>query len=394
MAKNLVIIALLTLNVSFGWILFNRANPAPAETKPTQIQTTQTTDSMAMRPVIPTVTVHAVNEPSAPLVPTSSHGYGGFAIQLREAGYDETLVRQILAATIDRDQRSNEWMEEPTPYWLRSNREPEDDVRQELDWLGEKRQQLRDTFGDEIIDDPLFQDLFKPLEDNLSFLSSDKQIELFELQQLSDAKTDALFIRGYTREAREDRLVESERLNAQIREALSPEEFFEYELRESRLASTMQRSMNSFDYTEQEFRDLFSIRAENEGSQYSRSTDRSRLREQRELSNEQIKNYLPPERYAEYARSQDPVYRSLQAIGDRYGNSREEIVAVYQITTQVKTEIDNIRNIQGLSRDERLDQQAQIQNDSYIKIEDIAGKDTADSVKKNFVFSSRDRRRF
>ncbi|MEO2178064.1 MAG: hypothetical protein ABGY96_28780 [bacterium] len=394
MAKNLVIIALFTLNISFGWILFSRTHPAPAETKPTTIQAIQTTDSMAIRRETPTVTAHAVNEPSALLVPTSSHGYSGFAMQLREAGYDETLVRQILGATIDRDHRSNEWMEQPTPYWVLSNREPEDDVRQELDWLGEKRQQLRDVFGDDIVDDPLFQNLFKPLEDNLSFLSSDKQIELFEFQQLSEAKTDALFIRGYTREAREDRMVEIERLSAQIREALNPEEFFEYELRESSLASSMQRSMNSFDYTEQEFRDLFSIRAENEGSEYTRSTDRTRLREQRELSSEQIKNYLPPERYAEYARSQDPVYRSLQAIGDRYGNSREEIVAVYEITTQVKTEIDNIRNMEGLSRTQRLDQQAQIQNDSYTKIENIAGKDTADSVKKNFVFSSRDRRRF
>ena len=145
----------------------------------------------------------------------------------------------------------------------------------------------------------------------------------------------------------------------------------------------MQRSMASFDYTEQEFRDLYAIRSYNEVGEFNRFTNRSLMSENRQVSDAQIRDYLTTDRYAEYTRSQDPVFRSIQSIGNRYGNSSDEIVAVYEITHQANMDAVDIRGTLGLNRQERNDQILEIRELSYRKIEALAGKETADSVKSN-----------
>ena len=92
---------------------------------------------------------------------------------------------------------------------------------------------------------------------------------------------------------------------------------------------------------------------------------------------------LGPDHYEEYARSQDPAYRSLQSIGARYGNSTAEINEIYSVARQTQERIDEIRNQNTLNRDERRERVSEIRADSYSEIERIAGKETAESVQEN-----------
>lgn len=377
MIKNLVIVSLITLNVSFAWYLLNRPDSAV-------VATSQNQPEIPPESAIPREISASSYQTGIDLTESLSGDHADLVSQLRSAGYDEDVVRGIVLATIERDHFLSQPNKGPDTYWLRSDTEPEEDTQLELTWLNLKRQQLRDIFGDEIVDDSLFESLFKPLNNSLPFLSSDKQIEIYELQRLNQAKTVALSTVGYISESRDDRNRIRQELQDQIRDSLSSEEYFEYQLRESRLARVMQYSMSTFDYTEQEFRDLFEIRLQNEGSEFNQYADRQAQRDQREVSNAQIKDYLTTERYAEYTRSLDPTFRSIQSIGDRYGITDNEIIAVYEVTTQAKTDISDLRGNEGLSPEERHDRANEIQEESFQEIENIAGKETADSVRNNY----------
>ena len=77
------------------------------------------------------------------------------------------------------------------------------------------------------------------------------------------------------------------------------------------------------------------------------------------------------------------TFHSLQSIGDRYGNTGDEILAVYEITNKARTEIANLKGKQELSRDERYAQSQIIKQNAFNKIEQIAGQETAESVRQN-----------
>lgn len=385
MIKNAIIIALITMNVMFAWAYLEsqktvepkptigETNPGLSEALPVAELSTELSTSIALQ-----------TEPSASeQAPISELTYSDTISELREQGFAESTIRQLMLAKINQDRLQAEANVQNTPYWLRSEADREQQLTQDLDWEEERRQQLMNLFGEDIAEDPLFASIFKPLNKTLGFLSSDKQIRLDELQRLDEAKTQSLFRNGFTEESRADLAAQRETLQREISELLGIGDTFEYQLRESRLADVMRRGLDDFDYSEAEFRDIFNIRSQNEGYELSsRFINRSEFRQQREQSAEQIRSYLGDTRYQEYARSQDPAYRSLQSIGERYGNSTAEINDVYAIAQETQEQIDSLRNT-TLDRDERSERISALRSEAFERIEEIAGKDTADSVREN-----------
>lgn len=321
MIKNFIILALVTINGIFAWTLFQEIQSADASAPSTnqspvvRKELTETQGAFAEG----TVAEGAVAK-EIPKILNVDADYEFLIEQLREAGYDESLLRQVMLATINRDHLLLEANATKAPYWKPANKDPEEKLTKQISWEADRRQQLLDLFGADIVDDPQFEDIFKPLHGRLAFLSSEKQIKLYELQRRDEAKSQNLFSAGFTQESREDLQVQRQNLQRQIAELLGTTETFEYQIRESRLADRMRQGLNDFDYSEQEFREIFTIRQENEGVDFSRFSNRADFRTQREESETRIQDFLGPSRYEEYARSQDPAYRSLQSIGERYGN--------------------------------------------------------------------------
>lgn len=395
MIKNFIIIASITANLSFLYYLYENLNERPLPYASPEISATTTTSA----PLSPNLTTpssgsSATKDIAAKNTDTGStnslalpevwagENYATLAELLRSQSYPEDLVRQIVLATISRDQLLSTQVNDPAPYWLATNT---DQSAGELLLAEEenKRLMLVDIFGSGIIEDPLFEALFKPLNDALPFLDSDKQIAIYEIRKRASISARQLSRGGFITEMREDRYRQAEEMEASLQAILSTDEFTEYELRESRLANRMAETMATFDYSEQEFRDIFAIRRDNEGSEFTKLRDRQSFRELRGASNEAIKSYLGDQRYKEFERSQDPAYRSLLAIGERYGNTTGEITEVYEISQSTEAEVSEIRSDQSLTRDERRDLIKEARERSMEEITKIAGAQSAKSIETN-----------
>jgi hypothetical protein len=310
--------------------------------------------------------------------------------QLQEQGLPDEFVRRIMLASINmemselaREQKRND------AYWQSTKTNREEQVQRELGLAADKRTLLRQLFGDSVENDLVFEDLFRPFNKTLDFLSSDKQIALYEKIELNRARSRDLFGPGFIREQMEDRRALQTEMVTSIQELLTPDEFFEYELRESRTANSMRQTMSGFDYTEKEFRDIFAIR--NESQQLSQSAfmnmrdpqTRATMAETREDQERRIAEYLGTERFEELKRLQDPVYRSIVAIGDRYGSSQASIISAYEVTSDFIAQANELRVDQSLSSDERRSQIQQLSEASLEEIEDLVGEEAAASIETN-----------
>jgi hypothetical protein len=384
MIKNLVIVALVTTNLVFMWAFLNLpdASPTPAPSPAPTVS--------ASAPLPTALTAQPAEDVSgnalllSKLEGLSGDNYSDDIDKLRAAGVDESILRQLMLATINRDHLLVLANQPESPYWLPDQENAEDRLNNALSWEQERRDQLIGLFGADIIDDPLFVEIFKPLNDTLGFLSSDKQIQLDELRRRDDAQTQALFRGGFTQESRTDLAEQRSNTQRQITELLGVDDGFEYQLRESRLAQRMRRELGSFDYSEAEFRDIFAIRQQNEGNeQATRFLNRGEFRTQREQSEDEIRDYLGNSRYQEYARSQDPAYRSLQSIGERYGNTTAEINDVYAIAQGTQEQINDLREGNTLSREVRTERINEVRQEAIERITQIAGEETANSVREN-----------
>ncbi|MCB1645487.1 MAG: hypothetical protein KDI36_08540 [Pseudomonadales bacterium] len=395
MIRNLLLVISATLNLTLGWFIYDRLTDTQISQSGTEVSLPgQPSGVMSVSPQLnqdPDETgLSGSPDESAPDSPAAlavtgdlTTDYRDFAAYLREQGYDEALIRQILLATINRDHLLEKPVSATQTWWKRDNSDPTATVQQDLDWQASKRLMLVDLFGDAVVNDPLFEDLFKPMNSTLPFLSSDKQIRIHELQELSDAENREMFRGGFTAESREERLEQRADMLSTIQQILSPDEFTEYQLRESRLASVLTRSMAGMDYSEQDFRDIYAIRAATEGSEFQLSREDGDFRKTREISNQRIRDYLGNERYKEYQRSTDPAYRSLQSIGERYGNSIDEINQVYDIREETELAVLEIRQNQSLDGEARREQVEELRAAAREKIAKIAGEETAASIDRN-----------
>ncbi|HKI74824.1 MAG TPA: hypothetical protein VJ998_09275 [Pseudomonadales bacterium] len=380
MIKNLTILALVTLNAAFGYALYEqsrRTDAAIADARREQANgAVKSTPSAA-----PTQATISPGKAAHDATVKFKGSYLDLASALRNQGFDEDLIREIVFATMNRDHIQN-GDDVSTPYWKKQNGSRLDKVNADLAWQQDERQQLLNVFGPSIVNDPLFADLFKPLNKDLPFLSSDKQIALYELQQRNDPRN---MRAGFTtREGIADFRRSRQQEQASIQQLLTPDEYLEYQLRESPTARMMRQTSDDFDYTEQEFRDIYKMRADEFST--VNTGDRPSREDYQQMNADlqsKIENYLGPDRYAEYTRSQDFAYRALKSIGDRYGNSDAQVIAVYNATKSAQDQISALRSDTSLSPQDKQAQAQKIQQDTLSHIANIAGQQTADSVKQN-----------
>ena len=390
MIKNFIIIASVTANFSFLVYFYKNFNDdvstyskpelSPASTMSTTLLS-ENNVIQAPSAIVPEPKIAAADTVALPEI-WESENYASLADLLRSQSYPEDLVRQIVLATISRDQLLSTQERDSSPYWLetKTDQSASDFI---LDELANKRLMLVSIFGADIVQDPLFDTLFKPLNDSLSFLDSDTQIAVDETRKRASMSALQRSRGGFITEMRDDRFREAEELEASLRAILTADEFTEYELRESRLAARMTETMATFDYSELEFRDIFTIRRNNEGSEFTKLKDRQSYRERRTASNEEIKNYLGDQRYKEFERSQDPAYRSLLTIGERYGNTTSEITEVYEISRATETEVSEIRSDKSLTRNQRSEMIEETRSLAMEEITKIAGEQSAKSIESN-----------
>ena len=377
MLKNILILTLLVINGTLIYAYIAREPAAIVKHIETAPQITPLPiESLQQQQDAPEIAILTPEEDLTTL-----------AAQLRERGLSEDLVRQMVLAAINRDFLIQEQSRQiDTPYWKRPERGRYryQTVMADLSNKEAKRTLLLDIFGEDIIEDPVFADLFKPLDESLAFLSSDKQIAMDSLRRSSRA-AGTVQRSGFLREDRTEIRSTAADLNRAIEELLTPDEYLEVQLRESRLAQVVKSNMDGMEYGEQEFRDIFQIRnaLESDTERASGPGGRDAFMAAREASNEQVRDYLGEQRFEEYERLQDPLFRSLKTVGEYYNTSESDVVAVYDITNQANTQIRELSQNKQLTKQESRQKVEEIQAETHSNIVDLVGEEAADSVLQN-----------
>lgn len=383
MIRNLLIVASVTLNALLAYHLLSRTNSeqsAPVDTASVLKAAISISPPAGPAPEPVYVTT------SKPIDTTGD--YFEYLDSLRAQDLPEELIRQLLYAIISQDYRDLEKLEENEEYWKLNRSSRKDQLLRKLVKSAEKRDLLRQLFGDEVENDPAFEDLFKPYNASLGFLDSEKQLALQAAVLTNQAKVADLFGSGFTREAMRDRQLANEDLQAGIQEILTADEYLEYQLRESRTAEMMRRTLDGMDYSEQEFRDLYAIRSEFDeqlqGGDFFRGSSRSQAgTEIRDERDQRVREYLGDDRYQEYARLQDPVFRSLLSIAERYNTGESTMIEVYEVSTDSTARINDIRNDDSGSREERRAAIQVINDETNEQVIELVGEEVAQSIREN-----------
>lgn len=315
---------------------------------------------------------------------------------LQSQGFSEAFIKRWILARIEMQfAEQGGSVQAEDEYWKSSKPKRTDQVTRTLRLAEEKRALLRQLFGDSVENDPAFASLFKPLNNTLAFLSSQKQIALYELMELNEAETNDLFGPGIIREQMEQRRDMEVALNERIRTMLSGDEYLEYELRESRVADMMRRTFVGFVHTEQEFRDIFAILNDYQGMSQqpymsrAESGSRQELRDIRSEQDRKISEYLGSERFAEMKRLQDPIFQSINAIGEIYGSRDQDIIDAYEITKSYRTKASVLSRDQSMDRSQRRQLVEQLREESLLEIQQLVGDEAAESIRNNAFWARR-----
>ncbi|HET9473388.1 MAG TPA: hypothetical protein VFO82_05810, partial [Steroidobacteraceae bacterium] len=186
------------------------------------------------------------------------------------------------------------------------------------------RNELTARFGAGAADDPAFTRLFKPLNARFHYLSSKSQLGLLKLQQSrpAPARGSPILVRGNGQPFPDLAAAEQQREEYEnnVRGILTPAEWQEYQLRESRAARQLRAS--GIAASEEEFRAVFAV---------LQQSDQETTAAGYVAAQERLNSMLGANRYARYSSARDPAYGALEAAGLRHQLTPQQISGVYAV---------------------------------------------------------------
>lgn len=281
-----------------------------------------------------------------------STNYNVYISNLRGIGCPEETIRDIIITDVSklfaRRRAALRAQVQPYRFWqtgdaLQNDYASNPELKRQLQELDkEQRKLVKQLLG---VDYRLemsrywFDDDYE--ERMYGFLPAEKQDQLKTLQSKYDELEQQIYAnsKGILLDQDQEQLrrIEKQR-EAELAQVLTPEELEEYQLRNSSTANSMRAQMAGFQPTEEEFRKLFRVQKvfDNDFAQGFDVTDEAqtqiKARAQQaaqEALNEEAKKVLGEKRYAEYQRAQDPDYRGLVQVADRFELSRDVVNRVY-----------------------------------------------------------------
>ena len=307
-----------------------------------------------------------------------SDDYRQYIANLREIGCPEETIRDIIIADVNKLYAGRLAALYPSPqdfkWWQtddRANREERRDrERKRRDLNEEKRGLIKELLGVDL-ETEMARWEGRPDDDawRTGFLSAEKQQAVQALQEKFREMERAAFSemrenRG-SPEARAKMLALRAQREAELAQILGPQDFQEYQLRNSATARDMRDSLGSFSPSEDEFKKIFELR-ENFNSQFGfgRGGNDDAAREQRRAAEQQLDQQLQAtlgaERYAEYKLAQDDRYREIYDFTSRMNLPKETAQSVYDIRQAVEQQRQQVMNNQGMSAEERAATLAQM----------------------------------
>jgi hypothetical protein len=302
-----------------------------------------------------------------------STNYHVYIANLRAFGCPEETVKDIILTDIAkvyaRKRADLKRQGRPYRFWSPSDADLSVDPklqRQLAELDREQRSLVRELLG---VD--MQVELAKYWEDDYDpaaydFLPAEKRDQILALKAKYDEMENEIYVRAQgimlEQDEQELRQLEEQR-QVELASLLSPQELEEYELRHSHVADNLRNQLSGFEPNEEEFRRLFRLqkdfedqinRALPESADEVQAEIRARAQEegQRALQDE-MRKVLGNDRYAEWQRAQDPDYKALVQISDRYNLPTDTSQKIYSYKVQAEQQKLQVETNPNLSEEQR-----------------------------------------
>jgi hypothetical protein len=298
-----------------------------------------------------------------------SEDYRAYIENLRAVGCPEETIRDIIIADVNKLYGSRIAALYPTPLEFKFWRVEDQNARTEERERGRKRRELEEEKRNLIkellgvdYETALARWSGRPDEDEYryGFLSAEKQQAIKDLQAKYRDQERALFAEGGPRnpETRAKMLALRAQREAEMAQVLGPQDFQEYQLRNSNTARSMRENLASFQPSEEEFRKIFDARkAFDDQFGFLRDGGDEALREQRRTAqqqlDEQIRTTLGEERFKEYQLAQDDRYRDIYDFTSRNNLPVETAQTVYEARKAAEAARDSVLRNNQLTPEQR-----------------------------------------
>jgi hypothetical protein len=315
-----------------------------------------------------------------------------YAANLRRVGCPEETIQEILLAAVNRlyegRERALKVRPEDVPLWeqgsQRDRRAAEGKLRQ---LLTEKRGLLKELTGmDTGISMPTQlagRDVEK-FEGAFAALPDSTRDQVRTIQENYWAQSDAIKQQtmGYLEPEDRDEFnrIKTERRQA-LAQILSPPELEDYEMQTSATAPSLRSRMEGFAMSDDEFRKVFdfmqpldeqySLSRRNPDPQNQEFTT-ARNQAEKDLQ-DYIHQVLGDDRYAEYQRTRDPVYRNLSQAGAEAGVPQETIVQAYQAQQQMQQDAMRVMQDPNLTPEQRAQSLQEMRALAQQKLQQVFG---------------------
>jgi hypothetical protein len=316
-----------------------------------------------------------------------SPDYREYIANLRAIGCPEETIRDIIVADVSKlyASKKREVRGEPAKfeYWKAGNPWM---GQLDADYLARSRALEEEKLGvlrqlgiepDLNMQMASLTDAATAMDSLLGFLPEDKQVRVMKLMQdMQTEMAETAQDGGVDAKALQDA---QRKMEAAIRQVLSPEEFRDYELRMSMTANTMRSQLAGWDPDEQEFLKVYELRKtfDDEFSMFPRGNESeaewSRRQAAEQQLNQAIREALGESRYTAYERAKDWTFQQIQQAAKRADLGTTEAVQVYEMKQAAEAEARNLRNNRELTQEQRIAALQGIRSETERSIRQVLG---------------------
>lgn len=327
-----------------------------------------------------------------------SADYREYIANLRAIGCPEETVRDIIIADINKLYASKVAALYPSPkdfkFWRVEDRVARNEERErdrERETLNEEKQALIKELLGVDYEVEIARWSGRPDGDayRYGFLSAEKQEQTKALSDKYRGMERELFRDGgMTPENRAKFMALRTERETEMAKILTPEEFEQYQLRNSYTARNMRENLTGFQPTEDEFRQVFQAKkAFDDQFGFMREGSDEAVREERRVAqqklDEQLKATLGEQRFHEYQLSQDERFRDAYDFTQRYNLPRQTAETVYQVRVAAEQERQRIRSEPNLTPEARTQAYAELARQTTQALQPTLGNNWQDFESRN-----------
>ena len=330
-----------------------------------------------------------------------STNYVVYIQNLRAFGCPEETVRDIIITDIaklyGRRKAALRWQAQGDKFWLPKEVAETTQYRQQLRAIEQEQRELVKS----LLGVDLRRELARYTGEeayqlaNIAFLPAEKQSAVTEVQEMYADLEQDIYFRSHGVFLDEDqeaiKRLQRER-DAELAKTLTPEELFEYQLRNSDTANSLRASLGGLNPSQEEFRKLFAVQktfddqfnaAFNPADENSLDIRGRAQQEAQAALDAETQKALGPERFAEYQRAQDGDYRTLRQMTERFNLPSETANAAYDMKLAAERQKQLVELNPGLTEAQRSAMLAAIANETGRGIAGLMGDDVYKAYHRN-----------